>query len=359
MDFDYRKLADTLTELIEEGIYVPGSIIPSERDLCLKYETSRTTVRRAIDDLVGNGILVKKPGKGTFVTEKPVQSSQQTGTVLFLRCMHSQLKFDSFLTDDVFYPNVLSGIEIGAERKGYLCLVKTINEKDKNWDSLKALNGKIDGIICGELHDPLFLEHLMDLGLPLVLVSPSVDAINTDTVIIDNSNGTQFSTEQLIARGHRKIAFIGGSVNSLPAVERKAGYRKAMERAGLRIDPDYVIDTNWLQSDGYSFMNQLLDLNERPSAVVAASDLLAIGVCNAARERGLSIPGDLSVIGFDGIFTARQYKPALSTMYVRAMAMGDTAFRLFYEQLGGKRSYPIKIAIPTEFMEGETITTFQ
>ena len=180
-----------------------------------------------------------------------------------------------------------------------------------------------------------------------------------DTVIIDNSNGTQFSTEQMINRGHRKIAFIGGSVNSLPAVERKSGYKKAMERAGIPIEEELIIDTNWLQSDGYSSMTRLLDLKERPTAVVAASDLLAIGICNAARERGLSIPGDLSVIGFDGIFTARQYKPALSTMYVRAMAMGDTAFRLFYEQLSGKRNYPIKIAIPTEFMEGETITTIK
>ena len=355
MEFDYIKLTAAISTLIEEGEYLPGTSIPSERELCQQYNTSRTTVRRAIEDLVSKKILIKKPGKGTFVSQKPDHRIERTGNILFLRCMHSELHFDSFLTDDVIYPNILSGIEISATKSGYNCLVKTVNEKQPPLEVLDTLKGKIDGIICGELHDPHFLQYLTTFDLPLVLVSPSVDTGIADTVAIDNQNGAFLATEYLIEKGHERIAFVGGSKNSLPAEERKNGYIRAMKKSGLFIDEQMIIDTNWLQSDGYDSFLKMWKGGSKPTAIVTASDLLALGVFNGAAEIGVSIPGDLSLIGFDGISTVRHLRPVLTTMYVRALAMGEVAFNLFMQQWDGARDYPVKIAIPAELTEGESV----
>ncbi len=351
MDFDYIKLKTELLSLIQKGTYPSGSSIPSERELCLKYETSRTTVRRAINDLVEERHLVRRPGKGTFVSEETHGAAESTDTILFLRCMHSA----SFLSDDVIYPLVLAGVEESAAKSGYRCLVRSINENEPDYDGLNTFKGKIDGIICGELHSPEFYQYLTSFHLPLVLTSPSLEAEKADMVLIDNRTGARRAVQRLIGEGHRRIAMIGGSETSLPARERKEGFMQAMDEAGLDVDERLIVSTHWLQSDGYDSFIKLWEAPERPTALFAASDLLALGVFNGAAQWGVSIPEELSLIGFDGIPLVSQLRPALTTMDVRAREMGETSFRLFLEQRKERRDYHVKVTIPVEIAEGESI----
>ena len=351
MDFDYIKLKTELLSLIRKGTYPSGSPIPSERELCLKYETSRTTVRRAINDLVDERHLIRKPGKGTFVSDETQGGAEKTDTILFLRCMHSP----SFLSDDVIYPLVLAGVEESAAKSGYRCLVRSINENEPDYAGLDNFKGKIDGIICGELHRPEFYQYLTTFRLPLVLVSPSIEAEKADMVLIDNRMGARRAVHQLIGQGHKRIAMIGGSETSLPARERKEGFLQAMDEAGLDVDERFIVNTRWLQSDGYDSFVKLWQDPVRPTALFAASDLLALGVFNGAVKEGVLIPEELSLVGFDGIPLVSQLRPALTTMHVRARDMGETSFRLFLEQRKEGRNYHVKVTIPVELSQGESI----
>ena len=344
--------------------YLEKKQIPSERELCEIYNVSRTTIRKAIDELVKEGLLIKRPGKGNFVKEissftqkKGLKKGPEkdTGNILFIRCTHhSPAEIVSSIRDDIFYPKIMAGIDLGVTKRKYHCLVRNIYEYDdpqRIEDELGELVQKVDGIICGELHSQEFLQKLLAIQIPLVLVSPSVITNETDIVDIDNFTGGYRATDYLVNLGHREIAFIGGPSSSLPAQKRKNGYLEALKKAKIPIHQERILSCNWQYEAGYKAMIELLKLNPRPTAVVAGSDLLAIGAMNAIKDAGLKIPDDLAIIGFDGIDMAGEIQPSLTTMHVRKFQMGEIAADLIFEQLQGDRDYPVRVAVPTVLIE--------
>lgn len=356
MGFDYKYVENKIADQISSGEYVSGARIPSERELCEIYSVSRTTIRKAIDELVINNYLVKHPGKGTYVALDLSGKKKMTGNILFLRCIHSDIHEPPYsMNDDIFYPKVLIGIEMGTAKRDYHCLVKTINENNPDPDVINQVAHKVDGIICGELHNHSFLNRLLDLNLPIVLVSPSVSSNQVDIVDIDNVNGAYKAARTLIELGHKRIGFIGGSSVSLPSKNRQQGYLTALTEAGISADDSMILSSGWCFEDGYNAMNKLLELVKKPTAVLTASDLLGIGALNAIKDSGLRVPEDISLIGFDGIDMARQIKPSLTTMQVRKVAIGRTAANLIFERLENIRDYPVKVSIPTVLIKGDSI----
>ncbi len=344
----HQKIREVLQDQIISGKFAPGDRLPSERELCEIFSVSRTTVRRALDDLVANGVLYRIPAKGTYVAESGLATLRDTGNIAFIRCYRRSPL--SSMNDDIFYPRILTGIEITISQNGYHCLVQSINENDYSDQALAQLVEKVDGIICCELRNQKFLERLRTTQLPLVLVSPSVMDSTVDIVEIDNRQGAIEAVNHLIDLGHKHIAFIGGSPNSLPSKEREAGYLQTLREHELPIINKHVISLGWRQSDGHTAMTQLLKTQPTPTAVFAASDLLALGAYGAVHAAGLGIPQDISIMGFDDIDVATQAKPALSTVLVKKLEMGQLAARLILEQLGGERDYPIRVVVPTSLV---------
>ncbi|MGY0064885.1 LacI family DNA-binding transcriptional regulator [Streptomyces sp. LZ34] len=173
--------------------------------------------------------------------------------------------------------------------------------------------------------------------IPFVMIDPVLDPPpGVPSVGAANWQGGVSATEHLIGLGHRRIAVIGGYRRKLCSSARVAGYRSAMAAAGLRVPPDYVRYGNFDETVSHQRMCELLELPERPTAVFTCSDQMALGVYQALAERGLRVPDDISVVGFDDLPQARWVTPALTTVRQPLSEMAATALRSLLRLMSGE-----------------------
>lgn len=187
--------------------------------------------------------------------------------------------------------------------------------------------------------------------VPMAMIDP-VDPIHGEGVSVGSTNwsGGLTATQYLIDQGHRRIGFVGGPRGSLVGQARLHGYRAALERAGIPYDRTLVTHALFRYAPGHDQGAQLLGLDEPPTAVFAASDLQALGVMAAARERGLEVPGDLSVVGYDDSWAAEWTVPALTTIRQPMPEMGRAALRAVLAQLDGGAPPSRRVELNTELV---------
>lgn len=173
-------------------------------------------------------------------------------------------------------------------------------------------------------------------GLPCVAVDLPIYRRHTTYVASDNRAGAVSAVEHLRALGHRAIATITGPLSLMPAVERLVGYRFEMARAGLPVRPEYVVSGEYTQESGYACAQQLLSLPERPTAVFAADDRMAVGALRALADAGVAVPGEVSVIGFDDVEAAALVRPGLTTVAQDHAAIGQGAVELLLRTIQGR-----------------------
>ncbi|WP_048876656.1 LacI family DNA-binding transcriptional regulator [Saccharomonospora saliphila] len=165
-------------------------------------------------------------------------------------------------------------------------------------------------------------------GLPLVVIDPlNLPRIEVTSVGATNFSGGVSATEHLLGLGHRRIGFAGGPESASCGQARLHGYRAALEKAGVEPDPELTLHGAFGYPDGLEMGIRLLDLDPRPTAVFAASDATALGVVEAARRRGLRVPDDLSVVGYDDTILATLATPALTVVRQPLPDMGRVALR--------------------------------
>jgi LacI family transcriptional regulator, repressor for deo operon, udp, cdd, tsx, nupC, and nupG len=217
---------------------------------------------------------------------------------------------------NTFFTYMLKSIQHTAIEHGYQILLGDTNrspELEQNY--IHLLQQKwVDGVIL--LFPRLELELLESLAdqKPVVVVGRLLSNINIPCVTNDNTLSTRIATEHLIQLGHRRIAYLSGTLGIHIADERLAGYFQAIEEYGLTMDESLILEGDYYVDSGYELALELLSQPEVPTAIVAASDEMAIGAMKAARELGISIPDQLAIIGFDDIKMASMCEPPLSTM---------------------------------------------
>ena len=235
-----------------------------------------------------------------------------------------------------------------AKSLGYDVLVTNTDEDlDAERTALRVLAEKrVDGVIVA----PVYSEgspHLVELaarGMPLVLVNGTIPDIAADCIIADNAAGAGDAVDHLIGIGHERIAVIARSsvipgasesaeLYSQSGSERVEGYRRALERAGIAPDPRYQHGGGLRIEDAEAAAHALLDLNEPPTAIVTTNSVIVLGVLRALRARGLSAPGDLSVINFDDPPWAELASPSLTTIEQPTRRMGELAVELLKRRI--------------------------
>jgi LacI family transcriptional regulator len=183
--------------------------------------------------------------------------------------------------------------------------------------------------------------------LPLVVVDPS-NVAQPDVTSVGSTNfaGGMAATQHLLSLGHRRIAYLGGPPTSGCTQARMNGFRGAMEAAGLPVPKDYIWLREFLYDDGLAGGAELLDLAEPPTAIFAGSDEVALGVMEAARARGLRVPEDLSIVGFDDTQVARLASPPLTTVRQPLREMGAVALRTALQLAAGEQidSHHVELA---------------
>jgi len=166
----------------------------------------------------------------------------------------------------------------------------------------------------------------------------------------ENKEGARKATAHLIAAGHNRIAFVGGAASMVVRDERGAGYRQALDEAGIPFDASLVIETTISYAGGGAAAPQLLALHEPPTAALCFNDVVAIGLVRAFTAAGVVVGKDFGVIGFDDIEEAKHAYPALTTVAVNARNLGSRAAQLLMRQLASGNADPETVLLPTNLV---------
>lgn len=189
------------------------------------------------------------------------------------------------------------------------------------------------------------------LGSPVVAVDPHTGGDGAPTVDADNFRGAQLAVEHLLALGHRRIGFLGRPPRDLESGrQREAGYRSALEAAGIAFDPALVRNAGYEERESTEAARALLELPERPTAVFAANDLSAISTMETALTLGMRVPDDLSVVGFDNVPESAMVQPPLTTIEQPLQLMGQRAVEMLLEILSGSEPAEPRLRLPTRLV---------
>lgn len=226
-----------------------------------------------------------------------------------------------------FFTSVADAAVAAAYREGYsilLCATGNDPKREAHYANL-LVAGQLDGLIyLGAHRRNAALETMRRAELPIVIVDEEIESVAGGRLFVDNRRGGYLATEHLLHLGHRDIAFIGGEADLLTTVERRRGYEDAMLERGLTPQPNRIVLGEYTTEFGARAARELLT-EVAPTGVFAASDVVAIGVLQAVRELGLTIPEDLSLVGFDDIPMAEMLAPPLTTIWQPAQDLGEAA----------------------------------
>ena len=189
---------------------------------------------------------------------------------------------------------------------------------------------QMDGMILIQPHeDPVTRELILKTQTPLVVIDRRYDDLDTLSVCLDDRGGGYKAAQYLLKNGHRKIAFAAPSIYESSVIrDRFEGYRAALGEYGLKEREEWLFDNVALQAGGESVAESISRMNDRPTAVVATEDLLACGIIKGCQERGIQVPGDLSVIGFDDSMPARLITPGLTTVAQNIREKADQSVKM-------------------------------
>ena len=238
-----------------------------------------------------------------------------------------------------FYPAFERGIQDLADQHGYdLIMYNTDGSAAKERKSLRSVQqGQVDGLIAVLFHlNAQDLLPLLDMNIAVVRLEATpkrAGAAPIDNLYVDNIAAAQRAVEYLIGKGHRRIGMLAGQRG--PGENRVLGYRSALDAQQLPINSDLIRSSDFTVFGGSQSMRELLALPERPTAVFAANDLMAMGAMNAIRAAGLRIPQDIAVIGFDNIPAAELVSPALTTVTQFQEQLGRRAAQMLLERFDG------------------------
>ena len=236
-----------------------------------------------------------------------------------------------------FFAVMLRGVEDVAGAWGFHVIVCNTDERPEKAEAyLQILMGRqIDGMLIATSHreDPI-VQRLWREGYAIVLVNRLCELAPVPSVSLDEVAGMRLAVEHLLALGHRHIAHIAGPPQVSTAHQRRRTFEEVLHRYGL-LRPEWVVQGDYNRQAGYQAMKQLLQLPELPTALVAANDLAALGAISAAREHGLQVPVDLSVVGYNDIPLAAEVSPALTTVRVPMSQMGARAAELLIARITG------------------------
>jgi DNA-binding LacI/PurR family transcriptional regulator len=242
---------------------------------------------------------------------------------------------------DPFWATVTSGVSrvLMENNMQTLLLVGASNNSDGNFSNYLD-SSAVDGAIFFQVHDEEIVFQLAQEGLPVVMAgTPDIylQFLHADT---DNVGGAKQATQHLIDCGRKNIATITGEVAASAGAQRLAGFLQVHMNLGREVPPSMIAHGDYTHDSGFAAMNQLLDKNENVDAVFAANDLMAIGAMAAIQDRGLSVPGDIALVGFDDTIVAQTHRPQLTTIRQDIVGLGAAAAELMIAQLNGEEPKP-------------------
>lgn len=355
----FKQVQDYLLNLFTKEGYETGRQLPTEFELMENLEVSRNTVRKAIMELEKEGIVSRKHGSGTFFVSNKKEEKENGGLI----------GLGNFYFMDYIYPEIIRGIEDTLYESGYSLVLANCNRDYSR--ELSSIQRLIDQGIKGLILEPSrnFLidkEHpimkLLDsLKIPVVTTHWGKSNTDLSTVTINDEQVGYQAVNYLLEKGHRNIGIIY-KTDVQAARYRYSGYCKALEEAGIEVNPNYVVsyddgdearDTN----QGYLCTEELLyKSNKEITALFYFNDNIALQGYEALRELNINIPDDISVIGFDNFHNTHLVHPPLTTFEHPKYNLGKWAAKILIDELEqGERIHPMELIFEPVLIERQSV----
>jgi LacI family transcriptional regulator len=265
---------------------------------------------------------------------------------------------DHFTQAEPFYTKIFLGTEFEARKHNYYVLLTTVARTVRETDEIPRflLEQNVDGVIIAGRIGLSWIEYIRRLKLPLVLIDYDVSRYHLSSVVMDNRGGAQLVVDHLHSGGHTKIGFVGGDLDHPSIAERYSSFRETMQSRGLSVNDAWVqVDESDTRTDnGYSAMQKILSSTDRPTAIFAVNDAMAIGSIQCLKESGLRVPYDMAVVGFDNIEAGLYVEPRLTTINVHREQMGELALRRIMEMITHQTNIVTKTLAPVELVVRES-----
>lgn len=262
-----------------------------------------------------------------------------------------------------FYADLTKGVEQIAEQEGFHLILSSAHwSPQKEASQIEAAKGRMaEGIILvlPKMSEKEILNYSKEI--PLVVVDKHIVSESISNIYINQNYGAMLGVEHLIVLGHKKIAFLSGPREIYNSKVRFKGYRDALKQHGLLINPEYVFQGDFSFESGVSAFDKFLSIPEerRPTALFAASDIMALGFMRRAYENHFRIPHDISIVGFDDISLASIVSPPLTTIRHPYTKMGENAMKLLLNKLNPDKYQKIDDQLINTFVERETTKPFR
>ena len=241
-----------------------------------------------------------------------------------------------------FFSEVIRGIDLAARPSGYhMILSGSHSSRDDMRAVLQTVRGRVDGLIVmsPDLKATALVSDLPH-SIPVVMLNSRVSG--RPSITIDNAGGAREVVLHLMAKGHRRIVFLGGPPDNVDAEQRRRGYLAGMARGGLA---PAEIEGNFTEESGYEAAKRFIHRSPRPTAAFAANDAMAIGALSALSEAGLRVPDDVALVGFDDIPIARFLSPPLTTVKVPIADLGRRGFETLLHATSSTRNVKLKTTL--------------
>jgi DNA-binding LacI/PurR family transcriptional regulator len=315
------------------------------KDIALKAKVSRMTVSRVFSDK--NNVSEKtserikkialEMGYHPNLIARSLSSSRSMTIGVFIPKARNVF-LDTYITQ------ILSGISDVIQQLDYRIMFFPFdyNRGQKDLYVSIAKSNLVDGIILLKTrHNDEGIKNLAGINFPFVLVNHKMFSKTVSFVDSRNIKGSQLAVEYLYNLGHRKIAFVAGTLNETNAADRFTGYKKALLDLKLPFRKEWIIYGKFSKEEAYKASKELFKSKKLPTAIFCSDDYMAIGVMESIKESGLSVPGDISVIGFDNIELSSYLKPSLTTVNQPIYEIGKKSTEYLLDLIEGKRTPPI------------------
>lgn len=283
------------------------------KDIARLANVSHTTVSRALN----NSPLIKEPTKRKIleIASQLNYSPNVNAKSLVMQKSHTIGLFITSIsngTSSSFLADTIKGVNCMITNE-YNLFIRGIDD----YEDYTSINSqRFDGIILmsQSVSDNSFIYHVLQKEIPLVVLNREVEETSIPNVLSNDTEGARMAVEYLITNGHHDIAIIEGTSSFKSSHMRKEGYLQALMEAGIPIKKEYSIQGNYDMESGSQAMEQLLSLTSPPTAVFCSNDDMAIGAMNTVFALGLSVPNDISIVGFDDIGFSQYTTPRLTTV---------------------------------------------
>lgn len=348
----YKIIYGTLKQEILDGVYPCGTLLPSERVICERFNVERTTARKALEMLVSNGLVEKRAGIGTEViyNRDVLAAPSKAQTIGF------------FINEEVCVKRITQPYY--ADLFYYLERECTANRQQLIYSNIGSVADlqeicckyPFKAIIFITKTNPELIEQGKKMNIPLLLINEEYDGV--PSMYCDHMGGASLALEHLAQMGHKRIGIISGPKGYLTTKNMMAACYSQIADLGLEIPHENIVSGDWTYQSGYEAARSLVcerRPEERPTALFVFNDIMAVGAIRALRNHSISVPDEVSVIGFDNMEQLKFSEPDLTTVDSNTEGLAKLVVESIVHSTLSLYAQGAKLIVPVTLIKRKTV----